>query len=112
MSNSSITLTFDEIKIQCEALVMENQQKLSVLQSFKDQKEAMPIISSGEYEKHSPVISNNQLELMKVKAKSSTSDQGQANDQVFPCLKEYEQQESFRLPAVSPYDRFLKPTRC
>ncbi|KAL8240142.1 hypothetical protein R6Q59_013497 [Mikania micrantha] len=112
MSNSSITLTFDEIKNQCEALVMEKQQKLSVLQSFKDQKEAMPIISSGEYEKHSPVISNNQLELMKVKAKSSTSDQGQANDQVFPCLNEYEQQESFRLPAVSPYDRFLKPTRC
>ncbi|KAJ0953928.1 hypothetical protein HanRHA438_Chr00c38g0856631 [Helianthus annuus] len=59
MPNSSITLTFDEIKNQCEALVMGKQQKMSVLQSFKEQQEAMAIISSGEHEKYTPVTSNN-----------------------------------------------------
>ncbi|MFS8019368.1 hypothetical protein Hanom_Chr15g01402991 [Helianthus anomalus] len=59
MPNSSITLTFDEIKNQCEALVMGKQQKMSVLQSFKEQQEARAMISSGEHEKHTPVTSNN-----------------------------------------------------
>ncbi|KAJ0781265.1 hypothetical protein HanPI659440_Chr06g0247331 [Helianthus annuus] len=102
MPNSSITLTFDEIKNQCEALVMGKQQKMSVLQSFKEQQEAMAIISSGEHEKYTPVTSNNQ---------SISSDRTHAKDRVFSCLNEYGQQESFRLPSVSPYDKFLKPSR-
>ncbi|KAI3704200.1 hypothetical protein L1987_74415 [Smallanthus sonchifolius] len=110
--NSSLTLTFDELKNQCEALVMEKQQKMSVLQSFKEQQEAMAIISSGEHEKHTPLVSNNQLELTEAEAKSSTSDHAQVNNRLFSCLNEYGQPESFRLPAVSPYDKFLKPTRC
>ncbi|KAK9078734.1 hypothetical protein SSX86_002791 [Deinandra increscens subsp. villosa] len=104
-NNSSLTLSFDEIKNQCEALVMGKQQKMSVLQSFKDHEEAMAITTCGEYEKHSPSTSNNQWELEKV---DSTSDR---THPVFSCLHEYGQQESFRLPAVSPYDKFLKPSR-
>lgn len=43
MPDSSINLTFDEIKNQCEALVTGKQHRMSVLQSFKE---------------HSPVGSN------------------------------------------------------
>ncbi|XP_071739932.1 protein SEMI-ROLLED LEAF 2-like [Rutidosis leptorrhynchoides] len=113
MQDSSDPLTYDQMKSQCEALLMGKRQKLCVLQSFKEQQqEAMAHKSSSEIEQHTPIISsNNQMELAEAEEKSSASDQDQVRDLKYSRLKEYGQQDSFKLPALSPYDKFLKATK-
>ncbi|PWA47157.1 ARM repeat superfamily protein [Artemisia annua] len=111
MANSSMPVTYDEMKNQCEALMMGKQQKMSVLQSFKEKKEAMATKAPGGEQKRTPLVSNNQLELLEVETKSSTSDQAQVDYQITSCLNEYRPHDSFKLPALSPYDKFLKPAR-
>ncbi|GJS76902.1 protein semi-rolled leaf 2 isoform X1 [Tanacetum coccineum] len=110
MTNSSMPVTYDEMKNQCEALMMGKQKKMSVLQSFKEKQEAMATKASGGHEKLTPLISNNQLELPEVEAKSWTSDEAQVRNRM-TSLNEYGPHNSFKLPALSPYDKFLKSAR-
>nr|XP_043634229.1 protein SEMI-ROLLED LEAF 2-like isoform X2 [Erigeron canadensis] len=111
LPDSSTLLTYDQMKNQCEALVTGKQKKMSVLQSFKEQQEAMTLKSSAEIEQHTQPISNNKMEITEVEGKPFKSDPAQGHDQVVTCMNEYGKQESFRLPALSPYDKFLKGTR-
>lgn len=37
---------------------------------------------------------------------------GHVHDQLIPFTKEFSQQQSFRLPPSSPYDKFLKAAGC
>lgn len=59
MANSSMPVTYDEMKNQCEALMMGKQQKMSVLQSFKEKQEAMATKAPGGHKKRTPLVSNN-----------------------------------------------------
>ncbi|KAJ9537411.1 hypothetical protein OSB04_030144 [Centaurea solstitialis] len=106
---SSTPVTYDQVKDQCEALVSGKQQKMSVLQSFKKQHEGMTIILSGEHEKQSPIPSNNTPEEVKL---LTNGEQPVTHDQLVSCTKECSQQQSFRLPPSSPYDKFLKAAGC
>ncbi|KAI3692753.1 hypothetical protein L6452_32575 [Arctium lappa] len=106
---SSTPVTYDQVKDQCEALVTGKQQKMSVLQSFKKQQEGMTIILSGEHEKQSPITSNTTSEEVKL---LTNGEQLVMHDQLLSCTKECSQQQSFRLPPSSPYDKFLKAAGC
>ena len=55
---SSTPIPYDQVRNQCEALVTGKQQKMSVLQSFKQQQEAKAILLSSENEKKSPILQN------------------------------------------------------
>lgn len=63
MPDSSDPLTYDQMKNQCEALVVGKHQKMSVLQSFKEQQEAIAHTSSGEIEQHTPITSSNNVKI-------------------------------------------------
>ncbi|XP_024991124.1 uncharacterized protein LOC112525288 [Cynara cardunculus var. scolymus] len=106
---SSTPVTYDQVKDQCEALVTGKQQKMSVLQSFKKQQEGMTIILSGEREKQTPITSNTTTEEVKA---LTNGEQPVMHDQLVSCTKECSQQQSFRLPPSSPYDKFLKAAGC
>ncbi|MFS7924529.1 hypothetical protein Hanom_Chr03g00273661 [Helianthus anomalus] len=106
---SSTPVTYNQVKDQCEALVTGKQQKMSVLQSFKKQQECMAIIISGEQENKSLITSNTKTEFPE-DVKLLTN--GVVHDQLISCTKEYGQQQSFRLPPSSPYDKFLKAAGC
>ncbi|KAJ0769864.1 hypothetical protein HanLR1_Chr03g0117291 [Helianthus annuus] len=106
---SSTPVTYNQVKDQCEALVTGKQQKMSVLQSFKKQQECMAIIVSGEQENKSLITSNTKTEFPE-DVKLLTN--GVVHDQLISCTKEYGQQQSFRLPPSSPYDKFLKAAGC
>lgn len=103
---SSTPVTYDQVKDQCEALVTGKQQKMSVLQSFKKQQEGMTIILS---EKQTPITSNTTTEEVKL---LTNGEQPVMHDQLLSCTKECSQQQSFRLPPSSPYDKFLKAAGC
>ncbi|KAI3804431.1 hypothetical protein L1987_25969 [Smallanthus sonchifolius] len=106
---SSTPVTYDQVKDQCEALVTGKQQKMSVLQSFKKQQDCMTIIISGEQENKSIITSNTKTELPEDVKLLTT---GVMHDQLISCTKEFSQQQSFRLPPSSPYDKFLKAAGC
>lgn len=53
---SSAPVSYDQMKNQCEALVMGKQQKMLVLQSFKHQQDAMPTPFPGENEPKIPLL--------------------------------------------------------
>ncbi|XP_023746980.1 protein SEMI-ROLLED LEAF 2 [Lactuca sativa] len=88
---------YDQIKNQCEDLVTGKQHKMSLLQSFKEQHEALAS-SNHDHNK-----TKNQLE---VEDESLTSIDRAVH---VPPLSPNRQQ-SFRLPPLSPYDKFLKAT--
>ncbi|KAL3506672.1 hypothetical protein ACH5RR_032054 [Cinchona calisaya] len=105
---SSTPIPYDQVKNQCEALVSGKQQKMLALQSFKLQQEAKAILfASDENEKEIPVLSSTLLEDVKF-AKPETI---QGRNQLL-CSQEYVQEQSFRLPPSSPYDKFLKAAGC
>ncbi|KAK1430463.1 hypothetical protein QVD17_13204 [Tagetes erecta] len=115
---SSTPVTYDQVKDQCEALVTGKQQKMSVLQSFKKKQDCMTIIISDEQENKSLTTSNTKTEFPEdVKLLTNGEDvklltNGVMHDQVISYTKEFSQQQSFRLPPSSPYDKFLKAAGC
>nr|XP_043627511.1 protein SEMI-ROLLED LEAF 2 [Erigeron canadensis] len=109
---SSTPVSYDQVKDQCEALVTGKQQKMSVLHSFKKQQEGMTIIISGENEKKSPITSDAKTEITEDVKLLKNGDQPLMNDQLVSYTKGWSQQQSFRLPPSSPYDKFLKAAGC
>ncbi|XP_027119451.1 protein SEMI-ROLLED LEAF 2-like isoform X2 [Coffea arabica] len=107
---SSTPIPYDQVKSQCEALVNGKQQKMLALQSFKVQQEAKAILSACENENKGPVLSNKVLDLSG-DIKSTNSQLIQSRIQL-PCAQECVQEQSFRLPPSSPYDKFLKAAGC
>ncbi|RDX99298.1 Protein EFR3-like protein, partial [Mucuna pruriens] len=102
-STSSTPLPYDQMKNQCEALVTEKQQKMSVIHSFKHQQESKAIILSSENEVKVSPLPAMALEYSKGDLQLVTQQQFEAQDQV---------QNSLRLPPSSPYDKFLKAAGC
>lgn len=67
---SSTPIPYDQMKSQCEALVTGKQQKMSVLQSFKQQ-DTKAIIVYGEDEHSSPSTKSVSRFVMEKKSISS-----------------------------------------
>ncbi|GLT53623.1 hypothetical protein SLA2020_268820 [Shorea laevis] len=108
---SSTPIPYDQMKSQCEALVTGKQRKMSVLHSFKHQKESKAIVVCDENEKKCHVLPAKPLELSNGDLKLINTEPIQGHDQLLLCSLEY-QQHSFRLPPSSPYDKFLKAAGC
>ncbi|XP_010241507.1 PREDICTED: uncharacterized protein LOC104586087 isoform X2 [Nelumbo nucifera] len=105
---STTPIPYDQMKNQCEALVIGKQKKMSVLLSFKNQQEDMGI--GAEVEKKGPTFSDMKMELPDVDLTPMALEKVQRQDKLC-CLSEQEQ-HSFRLPPSSPYDKFLKAAGC
>ncbi|KAL4577278.1 hypothetical protein LXL04_013384 [Taraxacum kok-saghyz] len=107
IQNSSSRVPYDQIKSQCEALVDGQQHKMSVLQSFKEQheEETMAIVASCDDENQS---SNYELEGEKVEEDSKSLISMDVAVHVAPLSPNRQQSDSFRLPPLCPYDKFLK----
>ncbi|XP_068646363.1 protein SEMI-ROLLED LEAF 2-like isoform X2 [Aristolochia californica] len=99
---SSTPVPYDQMKSQCEALVIGKQQKMSALLSLKHQSEPTSdengLTSSPE----------KMMELPEPHPKLVDAEMQVGGTLV--CFSEYEQ--SFRLPPSSPYDKFLKAAGC
>ncbi|XP_073526125.1 uncharacterized protein [Phyllobates terribilis] len=99
-------MPYDEVKNQCEALVTGKHQKMSVLHNIKQQHESKAIISVPVADQipTSPLKKRQDwetaLQLINSEAVGSYN-------QLFMCSIEYGQEQSFRLPPSSPYDKFL-----
>ncbi|KAJ4956302.1 hypothetical protein NE237_013085 [Protea cynaroides] len=107
---STTPIPYDQMKNQCEALVMGKQQKMSVLLSFRTHQEAIGIGIPKEKENKDPSSIITKMEFQEGVFTSADTEQFQRQDQLC-CLSELEHQ-SFRLPPSSPYDKFLKAARC
>ncbi|KAF5942102.1 hypothetical protein HYC85_019744 [Camellia sinensis] len=106
---SSTPIPYDQVKNQCESLVMGKQQKMSVLQSFKLQQDAKAIVLANEHENKPNVtmeLSEEDLKLINIEPVQ------RGGEKVLACSLEYGQQQSLRLPPSSPYDKFLKAAGC
>ncbi|XP_062173237.1 protein SEMI-ROLLED LEAF 2 isoform X3 [Alnus glutinosa] len=112
---SSTPIPYDQMKSQCEALVTGKQRKMSVLHSFKHQKESNAIVICDENEKKHHILPTKPLfqplEFSNGDLKLVNKEPIQGHDQLLLCSLEY-QQHSFRLPPSSPYDKFLKAAGC
>ncbi|THG16574.1 hypothetical protein TEA_017355 [Camellia sinensis var. sinensis] len=107
---SSTPIPYDQVKNQCESLVMGKQQKMSVLQSFKLQQDAKAIVLANEQENKMPNVT---MELSEEDLKLINIEPVQrGGEKVLACSLEYGQQQSLRLPPSSPYDKFLKAAGC
>ncbi|XP_047054699.1 protein SEMI-ROLLED LEAF 2-like isoform X1 [Lolium rigidum] len=94
---STNPVSYDQMKSQCESLVMEKQQKMSVLLSFKHSR-TNSRSSTGDYgpeTNESSARSDPELPLTR-KDYMRRSDSTSSDDR------------SFRLPPASPFDKFLK----
>ncbi|XP_022761675.1 LOW QUALITY PROTEIN: uncharacterized protein LOC111307761 [Durio zibethinus] len=107
-SVSPTPIPYDEMKSQCEALVMGKHQKMSVLHSFKHQQETKATFEQTEKEVlYLPSVKMEFSEDLKLISKEQVHVRGQ----LALCSQEYGQR-SFRLPPSSPYDKFLKAAGC
>ncbi|VVA90142.1 unnamed protein product [Arabis nemorensis] len=107
---SSIPVPYDQMMNQCEALVTGKQQKMSVLRSFKPQ--AVKAITFSEDEEMEELFLLKETEEAdEDDQKAITVAQVQPQGQHAFCSREVEQ-NSFRLPPSSPYDKFLKAAGC
>lgn len=101
---STNPVPYDQMKSQCEALVMGKQQKMSVLLSFKNQGEGagteVAIREDNENSAQQKV-----LEFLKEEPKST--EPVKRTDSMSS-----ESEKSFRLPPSSPYDKFLRAAGC
>ncbi|URE22565.1 hypothetical protein MUK42_17745 [Musa troglodytarum] len=115
LPTSTIPVPYDQMKSQCEALVIGKQQKMSVLQSLKHQQEdqrVMPeenIVDLVDMKKarlpkyafisvpHYPEEGLESVEKEHIQRSNSVSS---------------ESEQSFRLPSSSPFDKFLKAAGC
>ncbi|XP_047334332.1 protein SEMI-ROLLED LEAF 2-like [Impatiens glandulifera] len=101
---SSVPVSYNQVKNQCEALVTSKQQKMSVLQNLKlhEEEENKEIVIFEEQPKqHNKIEVYNENDLKLIQ-----------HEQVVGCSVEYAQHSSFRLPPASPYDKFLRAARC
>lgn len=105
---STTVISYDQVKDQCEALVTGKHQKMSVLQSFKQQLESKAIVLSSDTEMKRPTLMDLELEP---NVSSMGKELIHSHDKFYPCALEYGYQ-SFRLPPASPYDKFLKAAGC
>ncbi|KAF7805355.1 protein EFR3-like protein A-like isoform X1 [Senna tora] len=94
---TSTTLPYDQVKNQCEALVTGKRQKMSVLHSFKHQKETEATVSSGENQVLFPPLPTKTPEFAEGDLKLVTQEQFEGQNQDY-----------LRLPPSCPYDKFLK----
>ncbi|OVA04592.1 hypothetical protein BVC80_1713g22 [Macleaya cordata] len=104
---ASTPVPYEEMKSQCEALVMGKNQKMSVLQTFKNQQEVIGF--STQNEKKVSAFLDMKPDPSGGYPKQTDLEKVQRQDQLF-CSSEYRQ--SFRLPPSSPYDKFLKAAGC
>ncbi|TKY67453.1 EFR3-like B [Spatholobus suberectus] len=109
---SSTPVPYDQMKNQCEALVMGKQQKMSVLHSFKHQQETRAIVLSSENEMKVSPLPIKTLEYSEGDLKLVSQEQFPAQYQVRLCSYDLGQQYSLKLPPASPYDKFLKAAGC
>ncbi|KAJ0972332.1 hypothetical protein J5N97_020291 [Dioscorea zingiberensis] len=106
---STIAVPYDQMKNQCEALVMGKQQKMSVLLSFKQQQQDGSPLRLPPGNNSEAVVTQEMVQYHpKVDLRSTlTEESAQSSDSQF-C----ESEQSFRLPPSSPYDKFLKAAGC
>ncbi|KAL0919140.1 hypothetical protein M5K25_011215 [Dendrobium thyrsiflorum] len=97
----SSSVPYEEMKSQCEALVIGKQQKMSVLRSFKSQKDDSEIGLSDDNKNHLSTKLMHTLQLAEANHISS-------EDIKSSNTKSVEPEQPFRLPPSSPYDKFLK----
>ncbi|XP_009393518.2 protein SEMI-ROLLED LEAF 2 [Musa acuminata AAA Group] len=105
LPTSTIPVPYDQMKSQCEALVIGKQQKMSVLQSFKHQQVDWRVVPEENFvdsvdahqTPHLPEAVLSLDEKEHVRRSNSLSS---------------ESEQSFRLPPASPYDKFLKAAGC
>ncbi|KAF2300211.1 hypothetical protein GH714_010716 [Hevea brasiliensis] len=109
--NSLDILSVNELleSSQCEALVTGKQQKMSMLQSFKQIHDAK-IFPTGD-EKKSASAFNEKVKFLQSDSKLNNKNQIRAPDQLALCSVEYGH-SSFRLPPSCPYDKFMKAAGC
>ncbi|XP_050372855.1 protein SEMI-ROLLED LEAF 2 isoform X2 [Argentina anserina] len=108
---STTPVPYDQMKSQCEALVMGKQKKMAVLHSFKHQLETKALVLSSESVNKSHASPTMALESSGGEPKVKDNEQIQSKNQLLICSREYGQ-HSFKLPPSSPYDKFLKAAGC
>ncbi|XP_010907682.2 protein SEMI-ROLLED LEAF 2 isoform X2 [Elaeis guineensis] len=98
---ASNPVPYDQMKRQCEALVMGKQQKMSVLQSFKHQQEGLK-----DQIEENEVNSWDCYQLVHYPNEETRSI---GKEQIRRCDSVSSgSEQSFRLPPSSPYDKFLQ----
>lgn len=102
---SHTPVPYDQMKSQCEALVTGKQQKMSILHSFKNQQDAK--VFPSEDEKRLTSVPHKE-DSQTAELEFDSKDRVQADGTLALTTIHYGQQNSFRLPPSSPYDKFLK----
>ncbi|XP_078181550.1 protein SEMI-ROLLED LEAF 2-like isoform X2 [Carex rostrata] len=92
-------LSFDQMKDQCEALMLEKQQKMAALLSFKLDQD--PLIE----DKH---MNGDPLNEVSCNTDSDSKEKLAEKGYNLRCDSSSGSENSFRLPPSSPYDKFLK----
>ncbi|XP_057870804.2 protein SEMI-ROLLED LEAF 2 isoform X1 [Cryptomeria japonica] len=122
ISVSTTPVPYNEMASQCEALVIGKQKKMSILTSFKRNKD--PLLPLTENNDSSiPSMNESIQELAKIKNDSVLGEKAIMNagkplwfnmsPGTILLPREYQQSfQSFRLPPSSPYDNFLKAAGC
>ncbi|GJM92300.1 hypothetical protein PR202_ga08761 [Eleusine coracana subsp. coracana] len=106
---SANPVPYDQMKSQCEALVLEKQQKMSVLLSFKHSRsDSHSSAGLDRLETNEACISYQKFSLQssmrsELELQSARKERMRRNDSASS-----ESDRSFRLPPASPYDKFLK----
>ncbi|XP_021609744.1 protein SEMI-ROLLED LEAF 2 isoform X2 [Manihot esculenta] len=106
---SSTPVPYDQMKSQCEALVTGKQQKMSMLQSFKQQHDGKIFLTANE--KKGTSAYNEKVKFLQSDSTLNSKNQIQAPDQLALWSVEYGH-SSLRLPPSSPYDKFMKAAGC
>ncbi|KAJ6834357.1 uncharacterized protein M6B38_335440 [Iris pallida] len=104
---STTPVPYDQMKSQCEALVIGKQQKMSVLLSIKHQQEGSGIAAPLEDESDSSAQEMQTQQLLEEEQKSTGKEPVRRCDSMSS-----DSEKSFRLPPASPYDKFLKAAGC
>ncbi|MCL7046370.1 hypothetical protein MKW94_006683 [Papaver nudicaule] len=121
VASSPVTTTpipYDQMKSQCEALVMGKHQKMSVLLSFKNQKanglESLDSSTQNETTAHdfSETEGNAKTKDVEVEQQDTAAPQEEQQLLIHSNSNTEKEQPSFRLPPSSPYDKFLKAAGC
>ncbi|XP_074557637.1 protein SEMI-ROLLED LEAF 2-like isoform X2 [Curcuma longa] len=97
----TIPVPYDQMKSQCEALVNGQKEKMSVLRSFKQPQVDCRVMPEEKFP--DAVDANEVLNSPAAVLRSIENEQVRHTN---PLPNESE--ESFRLPAATPYDKFLK----
>ncbi|XP_026436844.1 protein EFR3 homolog [Papaver somniferum] len=108
-------IPYDQMKSQCEALVMGKHQKMSVLLSFKNRKanglESLDSSTQNETTAHDVSDMEGDAKTKDMEVEQQDTAAAQEEELLIQSNIEKEQ-PSFRLPPSSPYDKFLKAAGC